>query len=163
MSSFTIIPSSPSDSIITESDYILINQLFAQEYGEIDFMKKYTIEALLYENITLSLNYDMGRYIDLAFIKARPFYSSSAVNFNDFLRDIVNELGALNKLNEYESHMAFLCGYFHKQYTLLLTPDLLNTFDFYIIEWANQNVSLEDYNLYKNWTIGSPNGDYINT
>jgi hypothetical protein len=90
-----------SDSIIESGpyniDFILIDQLFAQEYSQEALIKKYNMEVLLYENMTLSLNYDMGRYIDLEFINRRPFYSSSANTFGEFLGDIVNELGALNK------------------------------------------------------------------
>src|ERR1700733_55349 len=122
MSSFTTEPLDPIVEFNIES--ILANQLFAQEYSEIALMEKYSSEALLFENMVLNLNYDMGRYMDFTFIKARPFYSSSAINFNDFLRDIINEIGASQELNEYHSHLSFLFGAFHKKYNLLLANDL---------------------------------------
>ena len=134
------------------------NNDFILNYDNLDFMTN----TLMLDNIAPILDYDMWRYVDQAFLNSRYFFYGTLFNFetyNDYLRILVEEYGKkldIELYGSWESHHLFLFSTLKKLYILQYTDFQLDQVDFYILDWAKQSMSLEEFFECRNLVINNP-------
>jgi len=127
-------------------------------YDNLDFITN----TLMLDNSGPTLDYDMSRYVDETFINSRFFFKNSYFQFstyNDFLSAFVELYGKKidNELYGYwESHNLFLFSCLKKIYVLQYTDFQLDKIDFYVLDWAKHNLSIEEIAEYRDLVINNP-------
>jgi len=110
------------------------------------------------DSIPPVLIYDMGRYIDDAFISSNPYFSSRYVDqeYKNYLRAYVLQYGSnLNLKNEYEAHISVLLSTLQKMYVFNYSNFQLDSIDYYILDWAKVNIPNEIAE-WRNMVLNSP-------
>jgi hypothetical protein len=90
--SFLKSPAIGIDEAAAVNAALMLNNDFVLNYDNMD----YITNVLMLDNINPILDYDMSRYVDENFIKARYFFHETMFHFDvygDYLRTLVDEYG----------------------------------------------------------------------
>lgn len=156
--SFLKSPAIGIDEAAAVNAALMLNNDFVLNYDNMD----YIANILMLDNINPVLDYDMWRYVDENFIKSRYFFHETMFHFDvygDYLRTLVDEYG--KKLDEtlygtWESHHLFLFSTLKKMYVLQFSNFQLDQIDFYILDWAKHNMSIEEFFECRDLVINNP-------
>jgi hypothetical protein len=108
------------------------------------------------------LDYDMWRYVDQTFINNRYFFHGTMFHFetfSDYLRILVEEYGRnLDRelYGSWESHHLFLFSTLKKLFVLQYSDLQLDQVDYYILDWAKHNMSMEEFFECRRLVIDNP-------
>ena len=98
----------------------------------------------LVDSISPRLDYSMERYVTAEFISLHPYFVSHYDSvYGDYLKEYILRIGA--RLTEEEAYIQVLLSTLKKIHVLNYTPDQLDTLDYYILDWANKHMSLEEF------------------
>lgn len=157
--SFLKSPAIGIDEAAAVNAALMLNNDFVLNYDNMEYISN----ILMLDNINPILDYDMSRYVDENFITARYFFHETKYNFNvynDYLRTLVDEYGKnldADLYGTWESHHLFLFSTLKKMYILQYTDFQLDQIDFYILDWAKHNMSIEEFFECRDLVINNPN------
>ena len=95
------------------------------------------------------------------FVKLNNFYSFEFPSYKDYLADYTIRLGNVFRLSVEQSHYQILMSTLKKLYILNYANEDLDQLDFFILDWAKSEISINDFNACRDYVLFNPKDVHI--